>query len=299
MSLRVSVRSRSTLFGACLAAGVLMAPQVWALSELKEDQTQTGQTTTTPPSSDTVIERAPLPSPDVTTTPAAPSGTDVAPGDAEPAQSPETTPGANDAAPAGDSEQVDPATPSNNSTEAPAATDAQTESDEQASPDAAPDRTAEPPAEILRDLSVLPEPTRRMRELILEATKSGDIEKLRPLLGTGDSATQLSLSGIDGDPIAFIKELAGDEGGQEILAILEEVLEAGFVHLDANTANDIYVWPYFFAVPLETLTPPQRVELFRIVTAGDYEEMKSYGTYIFYRVGITPKGEWSFFVAGD
>ena len=57
---------------------------------------------------------------------------------------------------------------------------------------------------------------------------------------------------------------------------------------DAGEPEELYVWPYFFAVPLDGLTPRQRVEMFRIVTAGDYEEMKSYGTYIFYRVGITP-----------
>ena len=91
----------------------------------------------------------------------------------------------------------------------------------------------------------------------------------------------------------------GDEGGQEILAILEEVLEAGYVHLDAGTPSELYVWPYFFAVPLERLTPAQRVELFKIVTAGDYDDMKSYGAYIFYRVGINPEGRWQFFVAGD
>ena len=37
----------------------------------------------------------------------------------------------------------------------------------------------------------------------------------------------------------------------------------------------MYVWPYFFAVPLDRLTPRQRVELFKIVTAGDYEDMKT------------------------
>ena len=76
------------------------------------------------------------------------------------------------------------------------------------------------------------------------------------------------------------------------------MLSAGYVHMDAGTPNDMYVWPYFFAVPLDRLTAPQRVELFKIVTAGDYEDMKTYGTYIFYRVGITPDGRWSFFVAG-
>ena len=138
-----------------------------------------------------------------------------------------------------------------------------------------------------------------MRVLLIEAARSGEIEKLRPLLGTGEDMTQLSMVGIDGDPIEYLKGLAGDEDGQEILAILEEVLSAGYVHLDAGTPEELYVWPYFFAVPIDKLTGPQRVELFKIVTAGDYEEMKTYGSYIFYRVGITPEGRLAFFVAGE
>jgi hypothetical protein len=153
--------------------------------------------------------------------------------------------------------------------------------------------------EIIYDLARLPQSTRRMRELILEATKSGDIEKLRPLLGMGDDATMLSFGGVEGDLIEHLRQLSGDGEGHEILAILEEVLEAGFVHLDAGKPEELYVWPYFFAVNMENLTSPQRVELFRIVTAGDYEDMKNYGAYIFYRVGITPEGRWMFFVAGD
>ena len=44
-----------------------------------------------------------------------------------------------------------------------------------------------------------------MHDLIVEACKTGDIEKLRPLLDTGEDGTQLSLGGIDGDPIAFLR----------------------------------------------------------------------------------------------
>ncbi|MFC5583888.1 hypothetical protein ACFPOD_02105 [Nitratireductor kimnyeongensis] len=153
--------------------------------------------------------------------------------------------------------------------------------------------------EVHYDLEELPEPVRRMHGLIVEAAKSGDIENLRPLIGSGDSATRLSLGGLDGDPLEFLIELSGDEEGQEILAILLEVLLAGYVHLDASTPQEMYVWPYFFAIPLETLDKRQRVELFTLVTAGDYEDMKSFGAYIFYRVGITPEGHWTFFVAGD
>jgi len=157
----------------------------------------------------------------------------------------------------------------------------------------------EPVPEIIYNLDRLPEPVRRMHDLIVEAAKSGDPEKLRPLIGLGDAQTQLSLGGLEGDPIAYLKGLSGDPDGQEILAILEEVLSAGFVHLEAGTPQELYVWPYFFAIPLDKLDARQKVEMFKIVTAGDYEEMKTFGTYIFYRVGIDPSGHWSFFVAGD
>ncbi|WP_292442971.1 hypothetical protein [Mesorhizobium sp.] len=156
-----------------------------------------------------------------------------------------------------------------------------------------------PLPEVVYDLARLPEPVRRMHDLIVEACKSGDIEKLRPLIGKGDTMTQLSLGEIEGDPITFLKGLSGDTEGQEILAIMEEVLSAGYVHVDAGTPQEVYVWPYFFALPLDKLDARQRVELFKIVTAGDYNDMKQFGAYIFYRIGITPAGQWTFFVAGD
>lgn len=156
-----------------------------------------------------------------------------------------------------------------------------------------------PLPEVLYDAEKLPEPVRRMRQLLIDAAKSGDVEKLRPLLGTGDSATQLSLADITEDPISFLKSQSGDQEGEEILAIMEEVLSAGYVHLDAGTPEELYVWPYFFAYPLDKLTPQQKVEIYKIVTASDFEEMQSFGSYIFFRLGISPEGHWAFFVAGE
>ena len=149
------------------------------------------------------------------------------------------------------------------------------------------------------DLTKLPAPVKELHDKLVAAAMEGKVEGLRPMLRSGDDGTQLSLGGVDGDPIAFIKSLAGDEGGQEILAILLEVLEAGYVHLSPGTPEELYVWPYFFAVPLDKLTDMQRVELFKLVTSGDYEDMKSFGAYIFYRVGISPDGQWRFFLAGE
>ncbi|MFK7903344.1 MAG: hypothetical protein AB8B49_10945 [Nitratireductor sp.] len=157
----------------------------------------------------------------------------------------------------------------------------------------------EEPPKTLSNLEDLPFPARKMRELILTAARSGDIEKLRPYIGYGDDVTMLALGGLDDDPIEFLKSISGDSQGHELLAIITEILESDFVFLEEGTDREIYVWPYFYAYPLDKLTPQQRVNLFRLMTYGDYLEMEAFGAYIFYRIGITPQGRWQFLVAGD
>lgn len=149
------------------------------------------------------------------------------------------------------------------------------------------------------DLTKLPAAVLDTHTKIVAAAKGGKIEALRALIGAAENQTQFSFGGQDEDPLAFLLSLSGDPGGQEILAILLEILEAGYVHIDAGTPQDLYVWPYFFAIPLDKLTDMQRVELFKIVTSGDVEDMKSFGSYIFYRAGISPDGNWRFFLAGE
>ncbi|MGJ8569893.1 MAG: hypothetical protein ACSHXI_04225 [Hoeflea sp.] len=153
--------------------------------------------------------------------------------------------------------------------------------------------------EIITDPAQLPESALRMRELILQAAATGDADKLRPLLGTGPNATQLAQGQTDADPVEYLRSISGDSEGQEILAILIDLLNTGFVRIDEGKPSETYVWPYFVALPLESLTAPQRVELLRLVTAGDVEDMKAFGAYNFYRIGISPDGDWRFFMAGD
>jgi hypothetical protein len=156
-----------------------------------------------------------------------------------------------------------------------------------------------PLPEIQRDFTKLPEPVQRMRTLILNAARKGKIEELRALIGTGETATNFALGGLEGDPIEHLKSLSGDEEGLEILGILIEILEMGYVHLDAGTDEEMYVWPYFFSWPIKSLTPEQKVEMYTVLTAGDVEDSVNFGGYIFYRAGIKPDGSWNFFVSGD
>lgn len=160
------------------------------------------------------------------------------------------------------------------------------------------EQSDEPLPEILYSPEFLPPPVKRLREQILEAAQTGLPEKLRPVLEANEVMPTLAFDDI-GDPIDYLKTSSGDGEGLELMAILSEVLEAGFVHVDKGTPQEMYVWPYFARYPLDGLKPDQMVELYRLVTAGDYADMQTFGAYSFYRLGIGPDGTWHYFVAGD
>jgi len=174
-----------------------------------------------------------------------------------------------------------------------------------AATDTAPSRKAQAAAapnvsapEIITDLSRLPAPVALMRERILEAAQSGRLDRLVAVMRANDLMPIFSLND-DKDPIAYWKANYPDSEGIEILATVIEILEAGFVHVDAGTPQEIFLWPYFARMPVKELTPEQKVELFKIVTGADYRDMLDFGAYNFYRLGIGSDGTWHFFVTGD
>ena len=69
-----------------------------------------------------------------------------------------------------------------------------------------------PPPEVIYDISKAPEPVRRMRELMIEAAASGDIERLRALMNPGPNQTQIQLGTDENDPVAKLKSLSGRPG---------------------------------------------------------------------------------------
>lgn len=175
----------------------------------------------------------------------------------------------------------------------------ETEADGETSDPAVSD--TEPGAEIppaLYDLSLPPPPVARMRDHIIDAARTGDIEQLRPVIEANELPPIFSFGG-ETDPIPYWMSVSGDPDGREILAIMIEILEAGFAHVDVGTPQEMFVWPYFYAVPFRALTPEQEVELYKIITPQDRKGMEDYGGYVFYRLGIGPDGTWHYFVAGD
>jgi len=154
------------------------------------------------------------------------------------------------------------------------------------------------PPEIITDLARLPPRVAQMRERILEAARSGDLERVLTVMQTNEMMPVFSF-GDESDPISFWKATFPESGGIEALSILEGILQTGFVHVDEKTPQEMYVWPYFARLSPTELTPSQKVELFKFTTGYDYQVMRRVGAYNFYRLGIGPDGTWHFFVAGD
>jgi hypothetical protein len=181
----------------------------------------------------------------------------------------------------------------------PGAADNATPSDKPGPEAFVPDTDKKGPVEVLYDIRKAPAAVGQMREKIVEAAASGDLARLRDLMTPGPNQTVVTIGEKPEDPVAELKNLSGDEDGAEILAILLDILSTGYVHVGQGTKDEMYVWPYFAQKPLNALTAPEKVDLLRLVTAGDVADMKEFGGYNFYRVGISPDGQWRFFVAGN
>jgi hypothetical protein len=148
------------------------------------------------------------------------------------------------------------------------------------------------------DEALLPAPVAAARRKILDAAYSGDMDKLKAIIQASPSAPLFSVNEIT-DPIDYLKKQSGDGSGLEILAIITDVLEAGWAHVDAGKPRERYICPYYAVLPMDKLTPPQLVDVYKIVTSGDFEEMKASGTYSFYALGIGPDGTWHYFKPQD
>ncbi len=163
-------------------------------------------------------------------------------------------------------------------------------------PDAAKPADAGNLSEIHRpgDEALLPAPVAAMRKKILDAAYSADMDRLKAIIQSSAVSPVFSVNEIP-DPIDYLKKQSGDGQGLEILALMTDVLEAGWAHVDAGKPSEMYIWPYYAVLPVNSLTPPQLVDVYKIVTSGDFEEMKNSGSYSFYALGIGPDGTWHYF----
>ncbi len=148
--------------------------------------------------------------------------------------------------------------------------------------------------QVGRDLTRLPLAVQRMRQEILKAATSGDIEALRVPIAMNEIPPVFTKAAVS-DPIAYLKSISGDGEGREILALLYNLLTTGYAVTNPGTKQEMIVWPYHAVLPLKDLSPSQQVELYRFLPAEKARPMFAEGRYRYFRVGIAPDGVWHFF----
>lgn len=153
------------------------------------------------------------------------------------------------------------------------------------------------PVEISFDITKAPAAVQKTRQEIIDAASAGDVKKVAALLKANQA--DLGPDNSNSDPESALKDMSGDGDGLEVLSIMLDVLSTGYAHVGAGTANDMYVWPYFAEKDVKTLTQAEKVDLMRLVTAGDFADMQEYGSYNFYRVGIAADGKLKQFLSGN
>jgi hypothetical protein len=144
------------------------------------------------------------------------------------------------------------------------------------------------------DIAKLPSQVQRMRQAILQAAVTGDIEQLRIPIEMNEIHPVFAKSHVP-DPIAYLKSASADGNGRELLAVLFNILTAGYAISNPGTKDEMIVWPYHAVIPLNALTPSQEVEIYRFLPPARLKEMIAQGKYKFYSAGIGRDGVWHYF----
>jgi len=151
------------------------------------------------------------------------------------------------------------------------------------------------------DPGKLPISAEEMRQALLFATRTGNIEDLREALDWNEIKPETAAPSGE-DPIAFWQKNSGDGQGREVLAALAEVLSLHPAELPLGRDlenNIVYVWPYLAEAPLDQLTPAQEVELLRLVGPAEAKQMREKKKWTWWRLTIGADGVWHSFKKGE
>jgi hypothetical protein len=147
----------------------------------------------------------------------------------------------------------------------------------------------------------LPGPVVEMRDAILAAVRTGNIDDLKPALQWNEMPPVVASGKID-DPIAYWKSISGDGQGREILAILDNLLAAGHTVLPVGRDvenSKLFVWPRFAEMDLSKLKPEDEVQLYRIASPAEVKAMITKKRWLGYRIAIGAEGTWHAFQKGE
>jgi hypothetical protein len=147
----------------------------------------------------------------------------------------------------------------------------------------------------------LPPAAADMRDAIESAVHAGDISELKVAYDLGELKADISDQPVP-DPVAYWRSLSADGDGREILAVIANLLAVGPAVVSRGQDpenNAIYVWPYLAELPLDKLTPAQKVDLLRLMPAAEAKAMLEKKTWTWWRLTIGADGLWHAFKKGS
>lgn len=156
-------------------------------------------------------------------------------------------------------------------------------------------------ADDIRNGPKLPDHVADLRDVILTAARSGDINELKSAFEVSGSIPDLGISRRS-DPIKALKDRSTDPEGRDTLAAIIEMLEMAPATLPFGNDienNLIYVWPYLSTRPLDKLTPAEEVDLYRLVPPELAAEMRKKKRWLWWRLVIAADGTWTLFRKGS
>ncbi len=135
--------------------------------------------------------------------------------------------------------------------------------------------------------SELPQPVAGVRERIAQAAVACDYDQLQAIALEQDGFTY----SYGGETSAADFWAGEEERGTEVMRILVESLRQSGHEYQGNWA-----WPTAYA---DAPTDADWSALSGLYPADQVTSWREQGQFLGYRVGITPAGDWQFFVAGD
>ncbi len=148
------------------------------------------------------------------------------------------------------------------------------------------------------DMGLLPARVAAMRELILQACESGEIERLRPAIERNET---LPLFGKSGDrprsfavAIEFLRNKSFDGKGRETLALLDAAANAPFATLTRGRSI-LYVWPALAVIDNPSPDEEARLLRLRCTAFADLVTASAANAPPVHRLEIGEDGTWHAF----
>lgn len=157
--------------------------------------------------------------------------------------------------------------------------------------------TVRPAAKERAFHGALPQSVIDMREQILAAVHSGKVADLKDAIEWNEIKPDFGKEA-NGDPIAYWRRNSSDGEGREVLAVIANLLALPPARLAIGKDPEntlVYVWPYVAELPLDSLTPAEEVDLYRLMPAAAAKSMRDAKKWTWWRLAIGADGTWHTF----